>query len=64
MWLRKGTFPSFKGDTDALIFKTQEYFGSGFSSEREIIIKPDLYRVLYDNNLTEKLHFKVLGDLK
>jgi hypothetical protein len=62
VWFRRGRFPVFKGDTYALIFKTQEYFGSGGATNREIIIKPELYQVLYDNNLTEKLHFSVLGD--
>ncbi|MCK5829913.1 MAG: hypothetical protein KAH20_06380 [Methylococcales bacterium] len=59
--LQTGPFPNFKGDTDALIFKTQEYFGWGGASRKYIIIKPEIYRLLYENNLTKNLEFKVMG---
>jgi len=59
-----GPFPDFKGDTDALIFKTQEYFGWGGGSDKEIIIKPEIYRLLYENKLTKNLDFAVMGALK
>ncbi|MEE9338693.1 MAG: hypothetical protein V3U87_11490 [Methylococcaceae bacterium] len=62
--LMRGPFPNFKGDTDALIFKTQEYFGAGGVSEKYIIIKPEVYRLLYENNLTKNLDFEVMGELK
>lgn len=42
----RGFFPRLKGNPEQPIFKTQEYFGSGASAWRAIIISQDLYRAM------------------
>lgn len=59
--MRKGNFPSLLGSTDALFFKTQEYFGGGGAAMKEIIISQYLYKILYDNKLIGKIHFRALN---
>lgn len=53
----RGMFPKITRDLDNYIFKTKEYFGSGASANKNVIINKELYRKLIENKI-KGIHFK------
>ena len=50
-YVSRGFFPEFIGDIAYDIVKTQEFFGTGHSARREIIVSNKVYQIICDNKL-------------
>ncbi len=59
----RGYWPPFAEPQNGLIFKTQEYFGSGHAADKGIIVSNQLYRIIVDNKL-KGVDFKPLAEFK
>ncbi len=49
--LSRGFFPEFNRNMDCDIVKTKEWFGSGHSSSRRIIVSKKIYQIIQENKL-------------